>query len=255
MLKGKILRSLIKRRGENKKSLSLLIDPDKIISKASLNLLVEQANACGVDYFLIGGSLLTTDILGDVVNQIKISSGIPVILFPGSNMHIHKSADGILFLSLISGRNPELLIGQHVAAAPVLKQSNLEILSTGYILIGDQTTTVAYISQTLPIPFSKPEIAVCTALAGEMLGMQLIYLDAGSGAKTEVSEIMIQQVRKAIDVPLIVGGGINNAQKVENAYASGADMVVLGTAVEHNIKFLSEAAQIRNKINALDIHQ
>jgi putative glycerol-1-phosphate prenyltransferase len=160
-----------------------------------------------------------------------------------------------LFLSLISGRNPDLLIGQHVAAVPVLRETNLEILSTGYILVGDHTTTVAYISQTLPIPHSKPEIAMCTALAGEMLGMQLIYLDAGSGAKSQVSEAMVQQVRNAVSVPLIVGGGLDNTQKVENAYASGADLIVLGTAVEKNVMFLDEAIRVRNKFNNLDIHK
>jgi putative glycerol-1-phosphate prenyltransferase len=255
MVKGMILRSLIKNRTENKKSLSLLIDPDKIESGASLDIIIKRANTNCIDYFLIGGSLLISRMLGEVVNQIKQSSKIPVILFPGSNMHIHESADAILFLSLISGRNPDLLIGQHVAAAPVLRETNLEILSTGYILVGDPTTTVAYISQTLPIPYSKSEIAVCTALAGEMLGMQLIYLDAGSGANAQVSISMVQQVRNAVSVPLIVGGGLDNTQKVENAFASGADLIVLGTAVEKNIKFLDEAIRIRNKFNDLNIHE
>jgi phosphoglycerol geranylgeranyltransferase len=254
MVKGMILESLIKNRKENIKSVSLLIDPDKIESGASLDLIIKHANANRIDYFLIGGSLLTSNLLGESINQIKQSSEIPVILFPGSNMHIHKNADAILFLSLISGRNPDLLIGQHVAAAPIIRETKLEVLSTGYILVGDPTTTVAYISQTLPIPYFKPEIAVCTALAGELLGMQLIYLDAGSGAKVQVSETMIQQVKNAVNVPLIVGGGINNAQKVESAYASGADLVVLGTAVERNIMFLDEAIRVRDKFNGLNIH-
>lgn len=254
MLKRMILRSLINKTKELKKSLSLLIDPDKIASDISLDKIIEDANKYGIDYFLVGGSLLTSDRLEKVVNQIKKTTKIPVILFPGSNMHICKNADAILFLSLISGRNPELLIGQHVVAAPILRQTELEILSTGYILVGDQTTTVAYISQSLPIPFSKPEIAVCTAMAGEMLGMQLIYLDAGSGATTEVSETMIGQVKRAIGTPLIVGGGINSTQKIKTAYAAGADMIVLGTAVEQNINFISEATGIRNKFNDSDIH-
>ncbi len=245
-----ILTSLVEKKKINQKSLSILIDPDKIKNEESLSKVLHICRANKVDYILIGGSLLVSDTLNETVSFIKNNTDIPAVLFPGSAFQINKSADAILFLSLISGRNPDLLIGQHVAAAPVLKNSNLEVLSTGYILVGnDANTTVAHISQTSPIPRHKPEIAVCTAIAGEMLGMRLIYLDAGSGAKEEVPPEMIAQLSKSINVPLIVGGGINTLAKVNKAYNSGADMIVLGTAVEKKMDFISEAARIRDQIN------
>ncbi len=247
----KILTTLGEKRGKNQKSLTVLIDPDKIQGEKSLSILLNICRDSKVDYIFVGGSLLVNDTLHETITYIKANSIIPIVLFPGSNLHIDKSADAILFLSLISGRNPDLLIGQHVTAAPVLKNSNLEVLSTGYILVGDDTnTTVAHISQTSPIPVQKSDIAVCTALAGEMLGMRLIYLDAGSGARTEVPGEMISQVKKAIEIPLIVGGGINTQPKVELAYQSGADMIVLGTAVEENMEFITIAAKIRDRLNA-----
>ena len=246
-----ILKSLVDKREKNQKSLSVLIDPDKIENEASLKSLVIICKNIDVDYIFVGGSLIVNDTLNETVSFIKNNSNIPVVLFPGSNLHIDKAADAILFLSLISGRNPDLLIGQHVAAAPILKNSTLEVLSTGYILVGnDANTTVAHVSQTSPIPTHKPEIAVCTALAGEMLGMRLIYLDAGSGAKEEVPAKMISQVKKSTGVPLIVGGGINTQAKAKEAYLSGADMIVLGTAVEKSVGFISEIAKVRNEINA-----
>ncbi len=244
-----ILKSLIKKKAINKKSLAILIDPDKVQNEKSLGILLDVCKKSDVDYIFIGGSLIVNDILHEIVRYIKSNSNIPAILFPGSNLHIDKSADAILFLSLISGRNPDLLIGQHVAAAPILKKSNLEVLSTGYILIGDDaTTTVAHISQTSPIPYQKTDIAVCTALAGEMIGMKLIYLDAGSGPKKEVPQEMIVQVKKSIDIPLIVGGGINTIAKVTAAYQAGADMIVVGTAIEEKVGFVEQAAKIRDQI-------
>ena len=246
-----ILTSLVEKKENRIKSLSVLIDPDKIENEESLSKLINICTDNKVDYIFIGGSLLVSDTLNETVSFIKKCTDIPTILFPGSTLQIDKSADAILFLSLISGRNPDLLIGQHVVAAPVLKNSKLEVLSTGYILVGnDANTTVAHISQTLPIPRNKSEIAVCTAIAGEMLGLRLIYLDAGSGASEEVPPEMIAQLRKSINVPLIVGGGINTTAKVNNAFHSGADMIVLGTAVEKKMDFIFEAARIRDQINA-----
>lgn len=245
-----ILKSLVNKKANKEKSLAILIDPDKIENEKSLGILLNVCKKSNVDYILIGGSLIVNDTLNETVGFIKKNSEIPTILFPGSNLHIDKSADAILFLSLISGRNPDLLIGQHVAAAPILKNSNLEVLSTGYILVGnDANTTVAYFSQTSPIPTKKVEIAVCTAIAGEMLGMKLIYLDAGSGPKEEVPQEMIAQVKKSISIPLIVGGGINTTAKVYSAYQAGADMIVLGTAVEEKANFVKEVAKIRNEMN------
>ncbi|MCK5103546.1 MAG: geranylgeranylglyceryl/heptaprenylglyceryl phosphate synthase [Cyclobacteriaceae bacterium] len=246
-----ILTSLVEKKENNLKSLSILIDPDKIKNQKSLGNLLDICEKFNVDFIFIGGSLLVNDTLNETVSYVKNNSEIPVILFPGSILHIDKSADAILFLSLISGRNPDLLIGQHVAAAPVLKNSTLEILSTGYILVGnDANTTVAHISQTFPIPTQKTEIAVCTAIAGEMLGMKLIYLDAGSGAKEEVPQDMIAQVKKSINIPLIVGGGIDTTAKANIAYQSGADMIVLGTSVEKNVAFVSEVAKLRDQMNS-----
>jgi len=244
-----MLNSILEKSKANKKLLSVLIDPDKIVDTYAFDKLIELGS--DLDFYLVGGSLLVSDGLEKTVNYLKQKTNIPVVLFPGSNLHISKYADAILFLSLISGRNPELLIGQHVAAAPVLKESNLEVLPTGYILVGNAAkTTVAYISQTLPIPTAKHEIAVCTAMAGEMLGMKLIYLDAGSGADEVVPAEMIAEVKKSIDIPLIVGGGLKTHDKVKYAYDAGADIVVLGTAIEHNAKFLREALTIRDAFNA-----
>lgn len=245
-----ILKSLVNKKEHNVKSLAILIDPDKIKNEKSLGILLNICKNSDIDYVFIGGSLIVNDTLNEIVGYIKSKSEIPAILFPGSNLHIDKSADAILLLSLISGRNPDLLIGQHVAAAPIIKNSNLEVLSTGYILVGnDANTTVAHISQTSPIPTKKAEIAVCTAIAGEMLGMKLIYLDAGSGPKEEVPQEMIVQVKKSISIPLIVGGGINTTAKVYAAYRGGADMIVLGTAIEKKVNFVKEAAKIRDEMN------
>ena len=245
-----ILESLTERGANNKKSLCVLIDPDKIESELHLNKVVHLIQAAEVDFIFVGGSLLVSNQLTETIYSIKQITDIPVVLFPGSNLHISGDADAILFLSLISGRNADLLIGQHVSAAPILKQSNLEILSTGYILVGDAGTTVAYMSQSMPIPYSKPDIAACTAMAGEMLGLKLIYLDAGSGAYQEVPPRMIQQTRASIEIPLLVGGGINTPEKAQKAYEAGADTLVIGTAIEKDTNFISSVAQVRNSFNA-----
>ena len=247
----KILRSLASKQEKGEKSLAILIDPDKVGSNSNLEALIGICNNAEIDYIFVGGSLLVNGSLEETIRSAKSLTSIPIIIFPGSNLHIDKAADAILFLSLISGRNPELLIGQHVAAAPIIKRAGIEALSTGYMLVGDDAgTTVAHISQTSPIPSGKPEIAVCTALAGEMLGMNLIYLDAGSGAKGEVPKTMIEQVKRSIKVPLIVGGGINTSEKAETAFLAGADLLVLGTAIEKNSEFISDVAKIRDNINA-----
>ena len=181
--------------------------------------------------------------LEDCVSTLKKQSNIPVILFPGSPAQVTPLADGILLLSLISGRNADLLIGQHVQAAATLKTSGLQILPTGYVLIdGGAPTTVSYISNTLPIPANKPEIAAVTALAGEQLGLKLIYLEAGSGAENPVPQEMIKAVSKQIDVPLIVGGGIRNGEAAYQACQAGADIIVIGTAFEQQPELLPEIA-------------
>ena len=227
-----------------KKSIAVLIDPDKVDDLSRLQYLINLASENCVDYFFVGGSMLTTTNLGDVVRHIKKSVNLPVVLFPGNSMQIDSSADAILFLSLISGRNPELLIGQHVAAAPILRNTGLEIVPTGYILINSgKTTSVAYISNTIPIPEDKYAVAACTAMAGEMLGLQTIYLDAGSGAEREIGPKMIAAVRRAVNVPLIVGGGINSTQKAMRALEAGADMIVIGNALEKEPDMLIEISE------------
>jgi putative glycerol-1-phosphate prenyltransferase len=240
----KILEALNLQSSLGKKAIAVLIDPDKIAEAAQLEPLLRLADENCVDYFFVGGSLVTTTNLADVVKTIKDNVSIPVVLFPGSALQIDSSADAILFLSLISGRNPDLLIGQHVVAAPILKNNKLEILPTGYILINSgKTTSVAYISNTTPIPEDKYSLAACTAMAGEMLGLKLIYLDAGSGAEREVNKKMISAVRKSVDVPLMVGGGINTPEKAIQALEAGADLIVIGNALEKSPALLTEIAE------------
>ncbi|MGK7391486.1 MAG: geranylgeranylglyceryl/heptaprenylglyceryl phosphate synthase [Candidatus Cyclobacteriaceae bacterium M2_1C_046] len=252
----KILKNIKKKSQENKKSLAVLVDPDKITTIDSLNYLLEIGLENCIDYFFVGGSLITSRNLHEVILKLKTQDAIPVIIFPGSNMQIDPAADGILFLSLISGRNPDLLIGQHVVAAPVLKQLDLEVLPTGYMLISkDHQTSVAYMSNTIPIPPDKSAIASSTALAGEMLGMQCIYMDAGSGAEIPVPEEMIRQVKKCIKLPLIIGGGINSVSKAQNALSAGADIIVIGNAIEKNPDLLIGISECVYEFNkSLDIH-
>ncbi len=217
-----------------------------------LDKLIELSVSAKVDWLLVGGSLVISNHLDECVQHIKQNCSIPVILFPGSPSQISKYADALLYLSLISGRNPELLIGQHVVSAPFVRQSGLEIMSTGYIVVdGGAPTTVSYISNALPVPADKNEIAMCTAMAGEMLGMKLIYMDAGSGAKRAITESMIEAVAKNISTPLIIGGGIPDPEKAYLNCKAGADVIVVGNAIEKDaslIKEMSDAVHSRNII-------
>lgn len=238
----KLLSDLYERKENGQKSFAVLIDPDKINLDNFTNLL-DLCIEHRADYIFVGGSLIMDYVMGDVIAKIKSYTNIPVILFPGNSLHIDSQADAILLLSLISGRNPEFLIGQHVISAPVLRKSGLEILPTGYMLIDSgRQTTVSYISNTNPIPHDKPGIAACTAMAGEMLGLKLTYLDAGSGAMNPVSPEMIAAVRQSVDTPIIVGGGINSIKKAKNALSAGADVIVVGNGIEENIDLLREIA-------------
>lgn len=222
------------------KQFAVLIDPDKSTDEVIIAL-AKEADQNKVDFFLVGGSLLVDQKIDNCVKTIKDYSDIPVILFPGDAFHITTNADAILFLSLISGRNPEMLIGKHVIAAPYLKKSNIEVISTGYILVDSgKPTTVQYMSNTFPLPSDKEDIAMCTAIAGEMLGMKLIYMDAGSGAENTISETMIKKVKENISVPLLVGGGIDSPEKAKRCWKAGADVIVVGNAIERNIKLISE---------------
>ncbi len=245
-----ILSTLQHRHKQRKKSIAVLVDPDKTEDSSRLLHLINLASENCVDYFFVGGSLVTSANLSSVVKQIKENVTIPVVLFPGNAIQVEASADAILFLSLISGRNPELLIGQHVVAAPILKNTRLEVIPTGYMLINSgKITSVAYISNTMPIPDDKYSLAASTAMAGEMLGLQTLYIDAGSGAEKEISARMIASVRKSITIPLIVGGGINSAQKGISALEAGADMIVIGNALEKDPHLLTEVSE---KIYALN---
>ena len=239
---NEIYSSLCKRKENGKKSFAVLIDPDKV-NHEKLERLIKLAIAAKVDYFLVGGSLVISNYLDECVQFIKRNCSIPVLLFPGSSAQVTKFADALLYLSLISGRNPELLIGQHVVSAPAIKMSGLEIMSTGYMVIdGGVPTTVSYISNATPLPADKNEIAMCTAMAGEMLGMKLIYMDAGSGAKKAITESMIEQVSKSIEVPLIIGGGITDPEKAYLNCKAGADVIVVGNAIEKVESLIIEMA-------------
>jgi phosphoglycerol geranylgeranyltransferase len=229
----------------NKKQLAVLVDPDKF----KTNEIISAALDARIDYFFAGGSLLTNGDLDETLKELR-ATGIPVILFPGSIMQINKNADAILLLSLISGRNPEMLIGNHVLAAPSLKASGLELMPTGYILVeSGRSTTVSYMSNTTPIPYDKEDIAVCTAMAGEMLGLKLIYMDAGSGAEKPVSESMISAVKENISVPLIVGGGIRSGEAAYLSCKAGADIVVIGNAFEKDPSLLKNVSEAIRSLN------
>ncbi|MHA6248669.1 phosphoglycerol geranylgeranyltransferase [Pontibacter sp. CAU 1760] len=239
-----------------RKHFAVLLDPDNLTTASCLHLL-DIAASHPVDYFFVGGSLITTDNQASLVQLLKAHTTTPVILFPSNSQHIDRSADGILLLSLISGRNPDFLIGQHVVSAPALKASQLQVYPTGYMLIDTgRQTTASYMSGTMPIPYDKPAIAACTAMAGELLGLQYIYLDGGSGAYKPVSAEMITAVREAVEVPLIVGGGINTAEKAKIALEAGADVVVIGNHIEKNPGFLAEVSSLVSSYNvALDVHR
>ena len=235
--------NILEKKSKGKKLFAILIDPDKQ-KNSDLLLTIENACHANVDYFFVGGSLLTNDNLENCIKTIKKNCDIPIILFPGNAMQVNKNADGILFLSLISGRNAELLIGKQVITAPILKQTELEVISTGYMLIDSgEPTAASYMSNTTPIPRNKHGIAISTAIAGEYLGLKLIYMDGGSGAKQPIEMDMIKKVSKSINIPLIIGGGICNAQKALDNCKAGADLIVVGNAIEKNPALILEISQ------------
>lgn len=248
-MRRRIYRELLEKKSRGYKSLAVLIDPDHFDSH-TVQRLTTIANESRIDYFLVGGSLVSNYAFKDIVGSIKESCEVPVIIFPGNYTHIEKDADAILFLSLISGRNPDLLIGQHVVSAPIIKASGLEAISTGYMLVdGGKPTTASYMSGAQPIPADKPDIAKCTAIAGEMLGLQMIYLDAGSGALNPVSMEMIRAVSGSIEVPLIIGGGVNTLSRIDDAVRAGADVIVIGNGIEKSLNLAAEASEYFLKYN------
>ncbi len=231
----------INERIRGKKQIALLIDPEEhsvVYAKA----LAKAADEAKVDCILVGGSYVSTDLTA-VVHAIKGTTKIPVMLFPGSPMQVVPAADALLLLTLISGRNPDYLIGNHVISAGLIRKSGLEVIPVGYMLIdGGATTSVQYISNTNPIPANKPDLAVATAIAGEMLGLKMLYLEAGSGAPNPVPADVITAVKNAVKLPLIVGGGLRNQASVLTALKAGADLVVVGNAVESDPSILSALA-------------
>lgn len=239
-MKKNVLNLILEKSQANKKMLAVLIDPDKIEHIESLKHYITDIP---IDFFFVGGSLLNGSSLFNCIEKLKFSA--PVVIFPGDNFHITENADAILLLSLISGRNSEMLIGKHVVAAPYLKKSGLEILPTGYMIIDTGAmTSVSYMSHTFPLPYNKNDIAVATALAGEMLGLKLIYLDGGSGAKQTVSPSMIQEIRKNVSLPIIVGGGIKTAEQAAALCDAGADVIVVGNVLEKNPSLLPEISKV-----------
>lgn len=225
------------------KQLAVLVDPDKL-SSDQLESLTTVSQKAGVDYFFVGGSLLTSGSLNTCVKVLKANSNIPVVLFPGNTYQVSNHADAILFLSLISGRNPDMLIGMHVIAAPYIKMSGLEVVPTGYVLVDSgKPTAVTYMSNSFPIPSDKKDIAACTAMAGEMLGMKLIFMDAGSGAQRTVPEEMITFVKQSVEIPIIVGGGIKTVEKLESILLAGADVVVVGNKFETEPNLIAAFAE------------
>jgi putative glycerol-1-phosphate prenyltransferase len=246
---GKVYEQLKGLKANNTSGFAVLADPDKI-APADMQYLARLCNDAKVDYLLIGGSLLMAHQLDLCIQRFKTESDIPVVLFPGSPAQVTPYADALLYLSLISGRNPDLLIGQHVVSAPQVKASGLEVISTGYILVdGGVQTTVSYMSNTSPIPADKPEIALCTAWAGELQGKHLIYLDAGSGARKPVSAEMIQKVSSHLEIPLIVGGGILVPEKVFENCKAGANLIVVGNAIERDPLLIRDMAQAAKAAN------
>ncbi len=212
---------------------AILLDPDKT-KPENLDTFFEKIHDFTPSFLFVGGSFISEGNTEELVKALKTQTDLPVLLFPGDGMQLTPHADAMLFLSLISGRNPEYLISQHVKAAPFIKKHRIKTIPTGYILVsgGGNTTTVEYITQSLPIPREKTDLAVATALAGEFLGMQCIYLEAGSGTRFPVPEDMVRAVSKNIRIPLIVGGGIKNKDQMNRLFSAGADVLVLGTLFE-----------------------
>jgi len=230
-----------------KKSVALLLDPDKAEGKTLTDIL-RSAVRYKADFIMTGGSL-TFKSIDELINSVKRQCDIPVVLFPGNLLQLSLKADLVLLLSLISGRNPELLIGNHVIAAPFLRDIREKLVPAGYILISCGTrTSVEYISQTEAIPSDKPEIVVATAMAGEMLGLKMIYLEAGSGAAKHIPVSLISAVRKNINIPLAVGGGIRRKEEVEEIFNAGADLIILGNGCEQNPSLLKEACAARDRL-------
>jgi putative glycerol-1-phosphate prenyltransferase len=240
---------LRERFSDGKKKFAVLIDPDKF-ALSEIRTIAESSEKAGVDFLFYGGSLVMENNHHKYIAVLKEYCSSPVILFPGNQFMIAEDADGLMLLSLISGRNAEMLIGKHVVAAPFLKTCRFEILPTGYMLIENgHSTAVSYMSSTIPIPAEQDDIAMCTAVAGELLGLQLIYMDAGSGAENPIRLPMIKKVRQNITIPLIIGGGIRTGKQAKAAAGAGADVVVVGNAIEKKPSLIHELCDAVHSLN------
>ncbi len=243
----KILHHFTERKNRKLKSLAVLVDPDKT---EQVEQLLAHCKNDPPDLFLVGSSFQGDDSVSKCVNKLKSALSVPVVLFPGNMSQVVSEADALLLLSVISSRNADLLIGKHVEAALKVKQSGLEIIPTGYILVeSGRLTSVHYISQSMPVPNTKPELAAATALAGEQLGMKAIYLEAGSGAEHVVPAEMISAVNQSVRCILFTGGGITEPEQLDTCYKAGADVAVIGNKFEANPELFSQFAAVRNKHN------
>jgi len=246
-----IYQSILNNTNNGVKMFGVLIDPDKQNVKRLIEI-IKICNESDVDYFFVGGSIISHGDMQKTTRLIKENSTKPIIIFPGNPDQITDYADAILFLSLISGRNPEFLIGHQVNAVPLIKKTNLEVIPTGYLLVDCGTTTTAiYVSDTNPIPHDNAEIAANTALAGEYLGLNLTYIDGGSGAKKCISNAMITKTKAAKNGPLIIGGGIRTPQAAKEIYKAGADIIIVGNGAEENCNLISEIAEMKSVCNTL----
>lgn len=249
-----VLKKILAKKAKDEKMLAVLLDPDSYQEPKKIIKAADLCNLYGIDLIFIGGSLVTSDRFDAFVSDVKEYTSIPVVLFPGDNSQLSGNADALLMLSLISGRNPEYLIGQHVRTSVKIKKLGIETIPTGYMLIdGNTNTSVSYISQTIPIPRDKNDIAISTALAAEQLGMQLIYLDCGSGAQLTVENEMITALKEHISIPIVTGGGVKDPEQLKSLFDSGSDIVVIGNIFEKNLGKIEEFGRLTKKYSSNEV--
>lgn len=243
--KNKILNAFKKRKGQ----IAVLIDPEKITSEKKLGELIEKSHFAEIDYFFIGGSTVNKEDFENTVRILNKNTDIPIVIFPGDNQQLSARADGILYLSLLSGRNPDYLIGQHVSSAQEVVNLGLEVIPTAYLLVdGGTKSSVAYVSQTTPIPRNQERIAQNTALAGVLQGKKVVYFDAGSGAKYNVPASFVKNINSEANVVTIVGGGIRSAEQIVEMKTAGANVIVIGNKIEEDIDFLLDIKNLNQNV-------
>ncbi|MEX1191704.1 MAG: geranylgeranylglyceryl/heptaprenylglyceryl phosphate synthase [Brumimicrobium sp.] len=244
-------KNLLNQFSSSKGQIAILIDPEKMQSEKKLKALVEKAHFAKIDYFFVGGSTVSRKEFEKTIAYLSKLTQLPIIIFPGDNQQLSPKANGILYLSLLSGRNPDYLIGQHVASAQEVFNLGLEVIPTAYLLVdGGTKSSVAYVSQTTPIPREQSSIALNTALAGVLQGKKAVYFDAGSGAKHTVPTSFITSLNQSIDCVTIVGGGIRNVNQIERFTKSGVNIIVIGNKIEENIDFLLDINNLNQKVNS-----